>query len=81
MQPGIKYKVTSSSDGQAVGHFLDNIYYEPYGSEKRLGHIDEQSNLVYYLVKPGEAPSVRGNYCAGELVREDGFRFLVAPDA
>ena len=66
---------------QAIGHFLDGIYYEPFGSDKRMGHIDSQGNLVYYVVKPGETPTVRGNYSGGVLVREDGFRFLVAPDA
>jgi hypothetical protein len=80
MQPGMKYIVSPSSGGRAIGHFRDDIYYEPYGSENRLGHLDEQGNLVYYLVKPGETPSIRGNYSAGKLVRDDGCIFLVVPD-
>lgn len=80
MQPGVKYKVTHPSSGEAIGHFLDNTYYQPYGSEKRLGHINNQGDLIYYSVNPGEGPNVRGKYWNGKLTRDDGLVFLVTPD-
>lgn len=81
MQSGIKYKVTTSLSAQPVGYFLDGIYYEPYGSDRPTGHIDDQGQLVYYVVKPGEKPSVRGRLEMDALVRDDGFHFLIEPDA
>ena len=81
MQSGIRYNVTDSVSRRAIGHFLNRIYYEPAGSDSRLGHLDDQGGLVYYVVMPGDEPRVRGTYSDGALVRDDGFLFLVEPDA
>lgn len=81
MQQGIKYKVTSLSTNTPIGYFIDNIYFEPFENPQRMGHLNNQGNLIYYLVKHGEKPSVRGRYKSGILTREDGFQFLVIPDA
>lgn len=81
MQTGIRYKVIDPHSGQAFGHFLDGVYYEPFGSDQRLGHIDNEGTFFYYLVKSGEIPKVRGRYSEGKLVRDDGVKFFVEADA
>lgn len=58
MKQGVMYAVFVSQKEDSVGHFLDGKYYEPFGSNKQLGHLDPQNNFVYYIVTP-EDPDIK----------------------
>lgn len=79
MKAGIKYAVFTDHKCDAIGHFLDGKYYEPFDSDQQLGHLDSKNNFVYYMVTP-EYPDMRiqGRVQGEKLIREeDGASFQI----
>ena len=81
MKSDVRYAVFLSQKDQAVGHFINGKYYEPFGSERQLGHLDSKDNFVYYVVTPEKPnPEIHGRLDGEILIREkDGLRFQVQP--
>lgn len=78
MKPNIKYVVFVSLKEQPTGHFLNRKYYEPFGSERPSGHLDENNNLVYYVVTTkSPEPRIHGKVVGDKLIREDGQHFQI----
>ncbi len=81
MKPEIQYAVFTNQKEQAVGHFLNGKYYEPFGSDRQLGHLDTNDNFVYYVVtSENPKPRIHGRVEGDILIREkDGLRFQIQP--
>ena len=81
MEPDVQYAVFVSQKDQAVGHFLNGKYYEPFGSDRQLGHLDSSDNFVYYIATPENPnPTIHGRIKGGILIREkDEQQFKIQP--
>lgn len=81
MKADVKYAVFKDHKSDAVGYFLNGKYYEPFDSDRQLGHLDESNNFVYYLVTlENPHPKVHGKVEGNILVREsDGLRLQIQP--
>lgn len=81
MKLDIRYAVFVSQKDQAIGHFLNGKYYEPFGSDRQLGHLDENDNFVYYLVtSENPTPRIHGKVVGDILIRdEDGLHLQIKP--
>lgn len=81
MEQEVIYAVFQNQKEDPIGHFLNDKYYEPFGSDEQLGHLDSQSNFIYYVVTP-ENPEIRvhGKLEGDTLIRlEDNLRLRVEP--
>lgn len=81
METDISYAVFVSQIETAIGYFLNGKYYEPFGSERQLGHLDADNNFVYYMVTPeNPEPRILGQVIGHTLVRNrDGVVFQIQP--
>lgn len=81
MNPKIIYAVLISSSETPIGHFLNGIYYEPFGSDKKLGHLNSDDNFVYYVNSfPNTTEQIHGRVEGEVLVRKfDNQIFQIRP--
>ena len=81
MDSDVRYAVFVSQKDQAVGHFINGKYYEPFGSEQQLGYLDANDNFVYYLARPENSIPIKHGRIEGKiLIRDkDGLRFQIQP--
>lgn len=81
MNPNTMYAVLINPHDVPIGHFLDGSYYEPFGSDKKLGHLNSDDNFVYYINNVSSAvDQIHGKVEGDVLVRKlDNQIFQIRP--
>ena len=81
MNPKIIYAVSINPNDAPIGHFLDGCYYEPFGSHRKLGHLNSDDNFVYYINSVSSAiEQIHGKVEGEVLVRKlDNQIFQIRP--